>query len=104
MHGARQAIIVMIVSSFALACGNMATAPTDAATDAFLGSNEGSVEAPTDAGRESDDGAGDEADAPFVASCPACPLSAPEELASAPSAMAALPGAARFPKPAARRR
>jgi hypothetical protein len=77
MRGMREAILAMIVSSSAVACGGTSSAPMDATAGAFEGSSEGSAEPPTDAGTEPDDGAGEEADAPFLASCPACPASAP---------------------------
>src|ERR1700722_9596027 len=81
MGSVRKAILAMIVSSSALACGGTSSAPMDATADAFEGSSEGSVDLLTDAGdagTEPEDGARDEADAPFLASCPACPATAPE--------------------------
>ena len=58
MRSVREAILAMIVSSSALACGGTGSAPMDATADAFEGSSEGSVEPLTDAGTEPDDGAG----------------------------------------------
>ncbi len=78
MHRLGDAIVAIVVSSSALACGGTGSGPMDATADAFEGSNEGSAEPPIDAGMEPDDSGAHEADAPSLAPCPACPASLPE--------------------------
>ena len=73
-----EAILAIAVSASSLACGDTTSAPTDASTDVIVGSNDVSLTFATDAGFASDEGAGDEPDAPLPPGCPACPASPPE--------------------------
>jgi hypothetical protein len=56
----------------------MSSAATDASTDVIVGSDEVSLMFVTDAGLASDEGAGEEPDAPLRPGCPACPVSPPK--------------------------
>jgi hypothetical protein len=78
MHRSPEAILAIVISSLALACGGTASGPVDATADVLEGSSEGSAEPPTDAGTEANDGAADAIDESFLAACPDCPASPPE--------------------------
>jgi hypothetical protein len=76
------ATLALVVSVSGLACGDTASSPTDASTDAIVASNDVSIEPSIDAGIEPDDSTNDASDAALLATCPACPTSPPEAGAS----------------------